>query len=172
MKRSLTVFLIAALAFALTAGALAVVLGTAKNKTGNVKRETIDRVDFTLENVEQTFSPADGGRYSAELTFSARKTEADFYTMINNITVSGAGVEKTEIECAPDSAEQKSAIGALLPAKDGAPLTMKWTVRVYFSAESAGEIPMTLTVDFTSGVKKEAANRSLWTADLVFRVED
>ncbi|MBQ6019518.1 MAG: hypothetical protein IJL26_04980 [Clostridia bacterium] len=172
MKKSLTVFLIVLLAAALIVGAAAVVPALAKKKTGNVKRETLDRVDFTLENVNQTFSYAEGGQYIAELVFTAKKTEADFYAVINDISVAGAGVEKTEVSCAADSAAQIPAIGAVLPAENGEPLLLKWTVRVYFSAENAGDIPLALTVDFTSGVKKEAADRRFWTAELMFSVEE
>ncbi len=172
MKKTLTALFAVLLAAALIVVAAAVVPALAKKKAGEVTRETLDRVDFALENVEQTFSLADGGHYTAELVLTAKKTEADFYVQINDVTVSGAGVEKTQIECAPDSAQQQSAIGAVLPAKDGAPLEMKWNVRVYFSADAAGEIPMELTIVFTSGVKKEAADRRVFTVPLTFTVAE
>ncbi len=172
MKKTLTLILALALAAAVAGTALGLALGFAKQREGKIARETVDRVDLSFENTEQTFSLSDGSSYVAEIEFTAAKTEADFYAMINDLTVKGEGIEKTEILCADDSARQNSVFSAVLPASDGKALPMHWTVRVFFTAKAAGGIPALLTVDFTSGVKAAAAQRHLFEVPLTFIVTE
>ena len=172
MKKPFAALFAALLAAALVVGVAAIAVGAARRSSGSVRRETIDRVDFTVENIEQTFSLADGGAFSADILFTAKKTEADFYAMINDIAVTGAGIEKTDILPAADGGAVRSAIGAVLPAENGEPLEVKWIVHVTFAPDGAGEYPATLSVDYTSGVKLAAADRHIYTVPLRFTVTE
>ncbi|MBQ6165144.1 MAG: hypothetical protein IK118_07400 [Clostridia bacterium] len=172
MKKSSAVFLIALLAAALTVGAIAAAVAGARKKAGSYKRETIDRVDFTVENTQQSFSLADGGDFVAEITFTAAKTEAEFFAMIEDITVAGEGIVKTEVIPADAEGGYKAAVGAVLPAKDGKALPLRWTVRVYFSASGPGVVSPVLRVEFTSGVKREASDGRVFTVPLTFTVTE
>ena len=134
-----------------------------------VVSKTVNRVNFTLTNTEQTFSPADG-QYVAELQFTASKTEPDFYAVMNNISLSGMGFENLEVIPTEDTAVPFS--GAVLPAQDGECEEMTWLLRITFSAQSGTTLTPTLTIDYTSGVKAEAANRRLFEAPLTFIIEE
>lgn len=169
MKKIAVALVCVLLGLSVLIGGAAVVYQTAFNKTGSVVSKTVNRVNFTLTDTEQTFSPADG-QYVAELQFTASKTEPDFYAVMNNISLSGMGFEKLEVIPTEDTAVPFS--GAVLPAQDGECEEMTWLLRITFSAQSGTTLTPTLTIDYTSGVKAEAANRRLFEAPLTFIIEE
>lgn len=168
MKKIAVALVCVLLSLSVLIGGAAVVYQTAFNKTGSVVSKTVNRVNFTLTDTEQTFSPADG-QYVAELQFTASKTEPDFYVVMNNISLSGMGFENLEVIPTEDTAVPFS--GAVLPAQDGECEEMTWLLRITFSAQSGTTLTPTLTIDYTSGVKAEAANRRLFEAPLTFIIE-
>lgn len=169
MKKIAVALVCVLLSLSVLIGGAAVVYQTAFNKTGSVVSKTVNRVNFTLTDTEQTFSPADG-QYVAELQFTASKTEPDFYAVMNNISLSGMGFENLEVIPTEDTAVPFS--GAVLPAQDGECEEMTWLLRITFSAQSGTTLTPTLTIDYTSGVKAEAANRRLFEAPLTFIIEE
>lgn len=169
MKKIAVALVCVLLSLSVLIGGAAVVYQTARNKTGSVVSKTVNRVNFTLTDTEQTFSPADG-QYVAELQFTASKTEPDFYAVMNNISLSGMGFENLEVIPTEDTAVPFS--GAVLPAQDGECEEMTWLLRITFSAQSGTTLTPTLIIDYTSGVKAEAANRRLFEAPLTFIIEE
>lgn len=169
MKKIAVALVCVLLSLSVLIGGAAVVYQTARNKTGSVVSKTVNRVNFTLTDTEQTFSPADG-QYVAELQFTASKTEPDFYAVMNNISLSGMGFENLEVIPTEDTAVPFS--GAVLSAQDGECEEMTWLLRITFSAQSGTTLTPTLTIDYTSGVKAEAANRRLFEAPLTFIIEE
>ncbi len=169
MKKIAVALVCVLLSLSVLIGGAAVVYQTAFNKTGSVVSKTVNRVNFTLTDTEQTFSPANG-QYVAELQFTASKTEPDFYAVMNNISLSGMGFENLEVIPTEDTAVPFS--GAVLPAQDGECEEMTWLLRITFSAQSGTTLTPTLTIDYTSGVKAEAANRRLFEAPLTFIIEE
>lgn len=146
--------------------AVAVLSQKAEKAEGTAVSEIVDRVNFKVEGVKQTFSEADGS-YMAEIRLTAEKTEADFYAIMNDTEIKGMTYEKIEIVPA-DEENGVSYYGAVLPAKDGKTSPLHWVVRIYFSSPQAQNLKPVLSIDFTSGVKKETATRHLFEQPLEF----
>lgn len=172
MKKTgiLILCLLLALLTAVFAGAAA--FQSAKEQHGAVVSQTVNRVNLSFENVEQTFSPSDNGEYMAQIAFSAEKTEADFYAVLHNLSCSGMGFDRMEILPAEDDLNNTPFAQAHLRASDGKCITSKWLIRLYFHAQSGTTLTPTLTLDYSSGVNEQTAARRLFEVPLRLVIED
>ena len=172
MKKTGILILSVALALLTAVAAGAAAYQIAKEKSGTVISQTVNRVNLTFENTKQTFAPSESGEYLAELTFTAEKTEADFYAVLNDLSCSGMGFMRMEIVPAEDGTNNMSFAGAALKAQDGECIASKWLIRLYFQAQPGTTFAPTLTLDYTSGVKEAAAARRLLDIPLQLTIEE
>lgn len=136
---------------------------SAEKKSGNFSSKILDRVSFEIDNTVQEFSLAslnDGQCiFQAELT--AQKNEADFYAMINSITASGFDFSSVVVTPLQKFSEVCEPNGGVMPAKDGKAIPVGWDIKIYFTPNKKGTINGSIEVDYTSGAKKNVANRQI-----------
>ena len=173
MKKIITALLAVILVVGIAVTAVALVYKNAEETAGSTASAVVDRVNFTFAPTQQRFTLGESENgYVAEVLFTAEKTEPDFYAVLHGLTVSGINSVRTEIAPAADSTLNVPLAEAILPVVDGKPAALQWKILIYFTAGGSGTFSPEITVDFTSGVKKEAADRHLYTVPLTFIVSE
>lgn len=169
MKKTVAVVLCLLTVVATAVTAAAIFYGQARTAEGASRSETVDRVNFTFEGIRQRFQATDGA-YVAEIRFTAEKTEPDFYAVMNELTLDGMDFDRLEIVPEPESGGLPF-VSAQLPVADGKPTPAVWNIRIYFHASAGQTLRPSLSVDFTSGVKEQAASRRIFEQPLEFTVD-
>ena len=154
---ALAVFLLLA-AFALTGIAI---LRPAQS-SGSYERDIIDRVCFSVENTDFVLPGGTGGTEESELvfTFSAKKTEADFYAVIHSIELSGLDYRSMTFQAA-EANRPYIPEDLTLPAENGKPTELRWTVTVNFTADSAAAKDFELLIDYSAGMTPATADEHI-----------
>lgn len=164
-----TVCIIVALSISVTA--LAAYYGGAKEQSGSYISRTVNRVNFTLDNINQTFDYDENG-YVAEIKFTAEKTEADFFACLNSFSLNGMNYEKAEIvPLESDNSTNQIFDGAVLGVSGGKPQSSAWLIRIFFNGDSGDSFTPVLSIEYTSGVKKNMADTHVFETELKLTVE-
>lgn len=170
MRKAVIACICVILCLASVVTCVAVYYGFATEKHGEQISETVNRVNFSFSDTEQQFEYNKDG-YMAEVEFSASKTEADFYAEMHSFSVEGMDYDRAEI-IPVDSEDGDNPVfeGAVLPASDGKPQTVKWIIRIYFKGEKNSEFMPVINIDYLSGVKKNVCDRRLYSCQLKLEI--
>lgn len=143
------------------------------NKTeGTYTQKIVNRVDFRIQNTQFVFVKETAAQdFDFTVSVSAKKTEADFYGVINSIQLN----QFSYLSCIVNPADVAGAVAlpdAALPVVNGSPATMTWDVFVTFSAQNAMDTTAQVAIAYTSGVKEEVTNKHLLPVDIQITVLD
>jgi len=143
------------------------------SQTGGYEQKLLDRVNLSVENTDFVLTKtADGEEtFYITFTFSAGKTEADFYAEINSFSISG--IEFENIIFTADEANKTSVNpdGLILGVKNGKPIQYKWTAQMTFNIEEKGTYTPLLEIDYTSGTSKENSEDRYFSVPLTITVK-
>lgn len=146
--------------FALAVTAFAVVGGKKPDVTsGGFSSPYADRIAVSFENTEFTLKKSTDAAETFTLTsiITLKKTQADFYALINSFTVSDISYDNIVFTALTDEAENKTLDSLLLTASDGEPDIMKWQVDITLSIRGKGTYHPVIKLDYISGVTEETA---------------
>ena len=148
----------AALAVIIAISAItAVAISGLRSSKGEYFRDVVDRVSFRLEPTEFELQKNDGGAYEIEFTFSAKKTEADFYAVINGIDAEGISYDSLVFENT-SNASSYSPENLVLPAENGEAKEITWKIRMTVSDIPDEGADFSLKVAYTSGMTPDSAD--------------
>ncbi|MDR1629567.1 MAG: hypothetical protein LBS36_05070 [Oscillospiraceae bacterium] len=172
-KRVLTAVISCLLMLTLVISVPAILGRLGANKTEGSHTQTIvNRVDFLVKNTQYVFLKTEPAQdFEFTVAVSAKKTEADFYGVINTVAMNNFAY----LSCLVNPADVAGALplpDAPLPVVNGSPAAMTWNVFVTFHAEQAMDTAAELAVAYTSGVKAEVANKHLLPVDIQIKVLD
>lgn len=128
---------------------------------GSVGENIVGRVEMSVSPSEQTFSRGDGSSCVFRAVFSAKKNDPSFSAVINSVRLDGMEYESFSVdpEYGPYAADINN---CMLPVDgDGNSVEMRWVVEIVFTPEAGAVYEPVFKVDYTSGVKPEAANRQI-----------
>ena len=130
--------------------------------SGSYERDIIDRVRFSVENTDFVLTQEPGGTGETELVFtlSAQKTEADFYAVIHSVNLIGLNYRSMTFQ-AMDADQPYIPEELTLPADNGKPAELKWTVTVNFTADPAAAKDFELQIDYSSGITPATADEHI-----------
>ena len=159
IKFAATLLAAAVLVAALTAGAVA--LRRSSGGTGAYKHDIIDRVRFTASPTDLSVTgAAPGEEIELMFTLTAQKTEADFYAMIHKITPEGIAFTSIRYQ-SEDGTEAYAPRNLLLPAENGKPTEVRWTVSILFTPDTLADFDFSLEIDYTAGLTEATADEHL-----------
>lgn len=126
---------------------------------GAWSRTVVDRADFAVDKTEFLFVRPREETAVCEISFTltARKCEADFYAVIEELRLTGLDFIQTEFHCATPGAETEDPTAFVLPVKDGQPQTLQWNVTAAAPLPDAVETPFALEITYISGLTPDSA---------------
>ena len=161
MNRNKLILLCAAI---LTLAAVLVTVGIAVGRPtqseGGYYRDVIDRLDIGVEHTEFRLAADPDGEYEVSFRLSLKKAEADFYALLHSVQIEGVQV-KTLTFCNVTGNAEFMPRDLLLPAENGVAKEIAWDVTLTFTAAEAGELPFSLTLDYTSGMTRDTADEHI-----------
>lgn len=163
MKRStlLSIFICALLIILVPAAVWAIKSGKApKAQSGSFSRNIIDRIDFSIENNEFRLkkdgaSPED---YTISFYLSAKKTQADFYGRIDNVTIEGMSYDNIVFIPQNENCNGLTLTDMLLPVVGGEPAEVKWRADLTFSSANTKPLSPVIKITYTSGISLETSD--------------
>ncbi|MBQ6863365.1 MAG: hypothetical protein IJO14_03905 [Clostridia bacterium] len=139
--------------------------------TGNGwESKYVNRVDFQIDSTEFVFIKSDNGKYVFRFTFTAEKTEPDFYAILDSFSLTG--IPYTKLTITADDANDGVLMipGSILPTtKQEKTAPLSWTAEVEFSAQQGVTYTPTLQIGYTSGTSY--ALKESYRADVPFTVK-
>ncbi len=141
--------------------------------SGKFENLIADRIELIIENTQFTLKKTSDSVEDYTLTFyvTAKKTQGDFYAVINSFAISDIAYDNIVFTALTDAAEKKTLNGLLLGATDGEPEVYKWKVEMTLGILGKGEYTPVIKIDYTSGISEAAAQRKLMEIPLTITVE-
>lgn len=141
--------------------------------SGKFENLTADRIEIMLENTEfklkKTSDSAE--EYTISFFFSAKKTQGDFYALINSFKISDIAFDNIVFTALTDAAEGKTLDKLKLTATDGEPDLFRWRVDLTLSIAGKGEYNPVIMIDYTTGMTENSAQRKFIEIPVTITVE-
>lgn len=131
--------------------------------SGNFKNLYADRLELNIENTDFEIIKSSEEAETVTITsiISIKKTQADFYGILNSLTFSGIAYDSILFTSLNSVTEGKTPFGMPLGASDKTPDTYKWQIDITFSVKGKGIYPAVLTLDYTTGYTKATSQQKL-----------
>ncbi|MBR3767127.1 MAG: hypothetical protein IKL10_02685 [Clostridia bacterium] len=157
----------------ITVSAVATVGGKKPSvQSGSFENLIADRIEVTLENTDFTLNKSSSDTETFTLTFylTMKKTQADFYALINNFTFSDISYDNIVFTALNEKTQDKTLNDLFLTAQNGEPDTFKWQVDVTLSVKDAGKYTSLIKIDYTSGMTQNTATQKLMEIPITITV--
>lgn len=133
----------------------------------------IDRLNLQVDATQFVFMQQENGRYAVRFTFTAEKTEPDFYAVIDNFTITGLPYSEMTIRAASENGNQIMIPGAELPSDyDGSTRPLQWEAEIIIETDEPVTYTPTLILTYTSGTKYELTETCRHEIDMIVKVCD
>ena len=103
--------------------------------------------------------------------FEVRKTQGDFYGMINSFTLSGIDYESITFTALSDKAQGKTTDSLVLTATKGEPDIYRWQVDITLKLTEKGTFTPKVKLSYTSGTSEDSAMEKFTEIPLKITVE-
>ena len=156
----LSLILVIAVAFSVNA-----VVGAKKPSVtaGDFENRISDRVEIILENTSFTLNKSTdkAEKFTLTMYLSAKKTQGDFYGIINSFNLSGIAYDSIVFTALTEKAEGKTLDNLTLSSTNGTPDTFKWQIDITLSVSGKGVYSPCVKLDILSGITKNSAQNKL-----------
>ena len=133
----------------------------------------LNRIHLSADATQFVFMRAENGKYKLSFSLCAKKTEADFYAMLDSVQLSGLPYDKIRFTAAPENGNTVSLFGAELPTnEENVPQPLCWTVDIEFSAAESVTYTPQLILTYTSGTKYAQTERYRTEIPMLVKVCD
>ncbi len=175
-KRIITLCLVLLIA-GLSAGALAVANANKPVAPSLAavpyERTYIDRLNLHIDATQFVFMIDEGGKYKLQFTFTAEKTEADFYAALDDFYILGIPYTEMTVTAASKNGNTVAIPGAELPADYyGNTSPLQWTVELQLETTQPVHYTPTLHLTYTSGTKYELRETYQLEIPMLVKVSD
>ncbi len=143
------------------------------SQKGEYEQKLLDRVNLSVENTDFVVTKSADGEetFFISFTFSAQKTEADFYAEINSFSINDIEFESIIFTADEQNGKSVNPDGLVLGAKNGKPIQYKWTAEMTFKVTEKGVYNPILEIDYTSGTNKENSEDRYFAVPLTITVK-
>lgn len=137
------------------------------------ERTYIDRLDLHVDATQFVFMIDENGKYKLQFTFTAEKTEADFYAMLDDFYIFGMPYTDMTVTAATANGDTIAIPGAELPADYyGNTAPLQWTIEMQFETNEPVHYTPTLHLTYTSGTKYDLSETYRLEIPLLVKVSD
>ena len=154
--------------------ALAVQSGKKPDITaGKTENLIADRIAFSLENTGFTIKKASDAPedYTLTMYLEAKKTQGDFYAVINSFTLSGIAYDSMVFTDLTGNGENKTLDSLVLTATDGEPDVYRWQIDLNLSLGGKGTYKANARLSYTSGTSEDSAMEKFADIPITITVE-
>lgn len=132
-------------------------------ESGGYESLIADRIAIRLENTEFVLKKTSGDaeRFTFSFVLTLKKTQADFYAVIDSFRLSGISYDNIVFTALNEETEGKDLASLELPAYDGEAAEMKWQIDVTASFMGEGTYDSVIEIMHTTGVTEETARQKL-----------
>lgn len=126
---------------------------------GSFQNLYADRIELTVENTEFTLTKSTDDIESFTLTsyITVKKTQADFYGMIDSFEITDISYDNVVFTALNDVTENKTLDSLLLTSSDSSPDTFRWQVDITMSVLGKGVYNSSFRINYTTGMNKDTA---------------
>ncbi len=136
-------------------------------------RTYIDRMDLHIDATQFVFMIDESGKYKLQFTFTAEKTEADFYAVLDDFYIFGMPYTEMTVTAASANGDVVAIPGAELPADYyGNTTPLQWTIEMQFATSEPVHYTPTLQLTYTSGTKYDLSETYCLEIPMVVKVSD
>ena len=130
---------------------------------GGYYHTVTDRVDFSVDYTQFTIKKTEGGaeRCRIDFTLTAKKTEADFYAVLDHLDLTELDFVSASFLCTTAGMESAVPEALPLPVKNGESAPLSWNVSVTADFSAKGVYTAKLLIEYTAGLTKEPADSRL-----------
>lgn len=141
--------------------------------SGSFKNLIADRIEITVENTDFTInkSSADIENVTLTMYLSVKKTQADFYGILNSLSFSGVAYNNMIFTAKNTVSEEKIPENLVLSATDGTPDTFCWQIDINLAVAGKGTYQSTLTIDYTTGLTQKTSQNRFVEIPITINVE-
>lgn len=159
---------------ALLIGAAAVTaINTLASKTeGKTESYIVNRVNMSFENTDFAFENVNkGDTLTCKAHFSVAKTEADFYGMLNSLSIQGIQMKNVVFTAGKNNGTALFPSQQPLASLNGEPVALEWDISFSFVWDgSASEYKLNANIDYTTGVTKDTAQRFITSVPITVTI--
>lgn len=143
------------------------------SQSGEFKNLIADRIEITVENTDFLIKKTSSSSETFTLTFylSAKKTQSDFYAVINSLSLEGISYNNIVFTSLTPSAENKTLSDLVLTATNGEPDEFRWQADVTVTFSGVGNYNARLNINYTSGLSEESSVQKLMEIPININVE-
>ena len=166
--------LVSVLVIAITVSATAVIGGKKPSvQSGSFENLIADRIELTLENTEFKLvrSSQATDTYTLTMLLSAKKTQADFYAVLNSFSITGIENDSLVFTALNSVTENNAIEELMLTATNGEPDTFHWQIDLTLKMAGKGTFSPKINIEYTSGLTKESATSKLLEIPLTITAE-
>ena len=126
---------------------------------GKTENLIADRIAFSLQNTEFTIKKTseEAESYTLTMLLEAKKTQGDYYCMLNSFTLTDITYESMVFTDLSGSEEAKAIDSLILTSTDGEPDMFRWQIDVNTVFTAKGTYTATARLSYTSGTSEEMA---------------
>ncbi len=136
-------------------------------------RTYIDRLDLHMDATQFVFMMDENGKYKLQFTFTAEKTEADFYAILDDFYILGLPYSEMTVTASSTNGNTVAIPGAQLPADYyGNTSPLQWTIELQFETAQPVHYTPTLQLTYTSGTKYDLRETYRLEIPMVVKVSD
>lgn len=154
-SRILNIFVCVLIVLAVPLAVFAIKTGNpAKSAAGTYERKTTDRIDITVDHTEFELEQVFPGQttFTVSFDFSVRKTQADFYAVINSFDIDGIEYDSLVFTPLNENCDGATLSDQVLPAVNGEPVELSWKADLTFSLTDADIYTPNIVLNYTSGM--------------------
>lgn len=159
-KKNIIMTAVALMIILAVSAAMGIAVNRQKESKGKYYRDIVDRVSFSLENTEFELVKSETEDCEITFSFSAKKTEADFYAVINSLDVEGISYKSLVFENT-SGAQNYVPEDVLLPAENGEAKEISWNIKMTVSNDIVENTDFYFVVDYTSGMTPDTSDEHI-----------
>ena len=126
---------------------------------GKTENLIADRIAFSLQNTQFTIKKTseEAEAYTLTMLLEAKKTQGDFYCMLNSFTLTDLSYESMVFTDLSGGEEAKAIDSLILTSTDGEPDVFRWQIDVNSVFTAKGTYTATARLSYTSGTSEKTA---------------
>ncbi|MBR3596889.1 MAG: hypothetical protein IKL47_07950 [Clostridia bacterium] len=132
-------------------------------QTGGYENLIADRIEIKLENTDFVLkkSSADAEKFTLTFFLSLKKTQADFYALVDSFDFYGISYDSIVFTALNEESEGKTLDGLILPAENGQAKEMKWQIDVSCSFVGKGSYEGKIKLMHTTGITQDTSQQKI-----------
>ena len=141
--------------------------------SGKTENLIADRISYTLRNTDFVIkkTSAEAEKYTLTLFLEVKKTQGDFYGVLDSFTLSGIEYDSIVFTDLTEKGDAKIPSSLLLTATDGEPDVFRWQLDVNLTLSEKAVYTAAARLQYTAGTSEASAMTKIAEIPVTITVE-